>query len=557
MNAIPEDVPPTTGPDVDVEWARPEEAALFWVADLMHWPNGISPLAATMDLPPWTRGFKKAADTLSMPLSTDAFDFKVIRGYVYNSFTPYSTDRAQMEARLTETQARMRQHMSGLLNRWYNEYEPEVRALNEEVIAADYGSLTDEALAEALERLVDERERQAELHYLTVFPAGAAVMAFEEVYRQLFGEPQAGEHLSLLQGFPNKSLETDAGLWRLAAQARRDPRVHALLRTAEPGKLHAAMAMDPETSWFRAKVDEFLDIYGWRANEHDIAAVTWREDPSIAYKIIREYAERSEHDPDADQQTLVAARKARERSLMSRLAGSDQADLFRTMLVNAQQYLPIEEDHCFWIDQQGVAAHRIVVLEAARRLVRGGSLAAEDDVFYLEFDELLTALRGPLSDLREQVARRRWAREQNRLQAPPPMLGTRPPIDAPSDPFLTRFFGAPPEPAPDPRILRGNGASAGTVTGTARVLMSLDQADNLTHGDILVCPATMASWTPLFASAAAVVTDHGGVLSHTAIVAREYGIPAVVGTKAATAIVRDGQTITVDGTAGTVKLEQA
>jgi pyruvate,water dikinase len=103
--------------------------------------------------------------------------------------------------------------------------------------------------------------------------------------------------------------------------------------------------------------------------------------------------------------------------------------------------------------------------------------------------------------------------------------------------------------------MNGNAASAGQVTGTARVILTLDDAERLNQGEILVCPATMPPWTPLFAIASAVVTDHGGILSHTAIVAREYQIPAVVGTKVGTSLIEDGATITVDGTAGTVKLE--
>jgi pyruvate,water dikinase len=85
--------------------------------------------------------------------------------------------------------------------------------------------------------------------------------------------------------------------------------------------------------------------------------------------------------------------------------------------------------------------------------------------------------------------------------------------------------------------------------------MSLDDAERLNHGEVLVCPATMPPWTPLFAVASAVVTDHGGVLSHTAIVAREYQIPAVVGTKVGTSLIKDGSTITVDGGEGTVRME--
>jgi pyruvate,water dikinase len=121
--------------------------------------------------------------------------------------------------------------------------------------------------------------------------------------------------------------------------------------------------------------------------------------------------------------------------------------------------------------------------------------------------------------------------------------------------MFTKFFGAPPEENPDPRIINGNGASAGRKTGTARVILTLAESERLQSGEILVCPATMPPWTPLFGIASAVVTDHGGVLSHTAIVAREYQIPAVVGTKVGTTLIQDGQTITVDGDDGTVKLE--
>ena len=137
---------------------------------------------------------------------------------------------------------------------------------------------------------------------------------------------------------------------------------------------------------------------------------------------------------------------------------------------------------------------------------------------------------------------------------PPAVLGTLP-DDVEDNPMFGKFFGAPPPESPDPRIINGNAASGGKVTGTARVIMSLDGQERLATGEILVCLATMPPWTPLFGIAAAVVTDHGGILSHTAIVAREYRIPAVVGTKMGTALIRDGQAITVDGTTGTVKLE--
>jgi rifampicin phosphotransferase len=121
-----------------------------------------------------------------------------------------------------------------------------------------------------------------------------------------------------------------------------------------------------------------------------------------------------------------------------------------------------------------------------------------------------------------------------------------------------KMFGSGPPPASDvPSELRGNAGSPGRVRGTARIVRSLDEADRLRPGDVLVAEFTAPPWTPLFATVSAVVTDAGGILSHCAVVAREYGIPAVVGTARATATIRDGQQVEVDGNAGLVRLLDA
>ncbi|HEU4759052.1 MAG TPA: PEP-utilizing enzyme [Dehalococcoidia bacterium] len=536
------------------QWDSPEEATRFWTADLMHWPNGVSPLSSSMDMPAFVRGLLKAADTLCMPFDTAASNFKVIRGYVYNSFTPYSTDPAKMQARMGEMQAQMGKHIPGLLDRWYQQYETEVRSLNDETLNGDYSRLGDRDLAALLETLVAKREREGELHFLAVFPAMGAVMMYEEVYSHLFGEPRAGEHLQLLQGFPNKSVEVGAGIWQLAMEARRRPEVLNVLRSVPPAAAAAALDQTPGGRAFRGAVDEFLRSYGWRGNELDLASPTWKEDPTPVYTLIREYAARDDYNPQDEFKALVAARQAREKLLFDRLSGGP-IDMFQQVLAGAQQYLPIQEDHNFWIDQQGLSVQRVPVLEAGRRLAAAGRLAAAADVFFFAYDELQDALRSGQGDFHDLIERRRREAQEFRAAPPPAALGTPPPPQAEENPMVDKFFGGLPAESADPRLINGNAASAGKVTGTARVVLSLDDAHRLQRGDILVCPATMPAWTPLFALAAAIVTDHGGVLSHTAIVAREYRIPAVVGTKVATSLVQDGRRITVDGAAGTVKLE--
>ena len=123
------------------------------------------------------------------------------------------------------------------------------------------------------------------------------------------------------------------------------------------------------------------------------------------------------------------------------------------------------------------------------------------------------------------------------------------------NPITTAFFGKRPEASRDPKMINGIGASAGTVTAPARIVHTLAEAHKLQPGDVLICEMTMPAWTPLFATVAAVVADSGGVLSHCAIVAREYRIPCVVATQVGTQRLKDGQRITVDGAQGIVRIE--
>ncbi|MSS71261.1 MAG: hypothetical protein EXS64_07210 [Candidatus Latescibacteria bacterium] len=123
--------------------------------------------------------------------------------------------------------------------------------------------------------------------------------------------------------------------------------------------------------------------------------------------------------------------------------------------------------------------------------------------------------------------------------------------------FFGKFFGGPPRASEDPGVLNGYAGSPGKVRGPARVIRSLAEAGKLKRGDVLVAETTAPPWTPLFATAAAIVTDTGGILSHCAVVAREYRIPAVVGVGRATAVIRDDQILEVDGDAGVVRIVPA
>ena len=216
---------------------------------------------------------------------------------------------------------------------------------------------------------------------------------------------------------------------------------------------------------------------------------------------------------------------------------------------------PLTEEHNYWLDRRNQARMGRAVRRFGMRLVRDGTLRDAEKIFLLYVGEVREALRAPadLSGLiaEREAEQRRWAE----MESPATIGASAPPWQREAS---TRMAGQGfllyRETQTDPsRMLRGVAASGGIGRGPARLIR--DQADfgKFKAGDVLVCQASNVSWSPLFASAAAVVTEVGGALSHAAVVAREVGVPAVVGTGVALSTLVDGEPLEVDGTAGVVR----
>ena len=173
-------------------------------------------------------------------------------------------------------------------------------------------------------------------------------------------------------------------------------------------------------------------------------------------------------------------------------------------------------------------------------------------MFYLEEDDIREAATDPKLSLIDRVTARRTERDRWLRVLPPATIGAG---AVRSNPFLDRFFGPMRDEPEAEDEVSGIPGSAGVVRGTARLILTLDDVDRLEPGDMLVTYATAPTWTLLFAVAGAVVTDAGGMFSHCAVVAREFGIPAVVGCRTATRLIPDGAIVTVDGTQGIVRVD--
>ena len=264
------------------------------------------------------------------------------------------------------------------------------------------------------------------------------------------------------------------------------------------------------------------------------------------------YLEGQGTNPHTRQRAAADRREEATQAMMHRLKGL-RLKLFRRLITPAQRYAPLREDGLADVGL-GYPLLRQMLRELGRRFVEGGLIDQPDDIFWLNQDEVQQAAAGldrgeTPSRLSATIPQRKAAWRAARRVTPPMMLPQM------------RFLGMDMEQIKTARArqragasLKGVAASPGRVTAPARVLVGPEDFDQMRAGDVLVAAITTPAWTPLFARAAAVVTDVGGPLSHGSIVAREYGIPAVLGTGSATKRIRSGQVVTVDGSTGVVTL---
>jgi pyruvate,water dikinase len=392
-----------------------------------------------------------------------------------------------------------------------------------------------------------------------IMPMLFAMSQFEELYCELFEGASTLDALRLTQGFDNKTMECDRALWRLSRLARSIPEVREILTKHAAGEVIPALENSAASRQFLADLHKWLAYYGQRLNSvFALDQPSWIEDPTPAIQNLQAYVAMPDLRPEMEPASLVAEREKAVAEARARLAGYPQPIVarFETLLKAAQVAAIVHEDHNFWIDQRLFYHVRRLILEFGGRLAQAGALDAANDVFYLTSDELQNGRDVPMKRL---VQERKTEMERFSHVAPPPMLGTAPAFEMTDGGSMVRaMFKGEMSPTPtgnsEMNKVKGLPGSAGVARGTARVIHSLAEAGKLQPGDVLVAIATEPPWTPLFATASAIVTDSGGVLSHSAVVAREYRIPAVVGTGKATTTFKDGQLLEVDGNAGTVRV---
>ena len=368
-------------------------------------------------------------------------------------------------------------------------------------------------------------------------------------------DPQASIYLL---GFDSLPIQADKSLYTLAIWAREqealarylaDTPARQLAKDIQSGEPPEAFI---ELTWieWRARVHAHLEQYGHTIYNLDFANPVPADDPAPLLETCKLYLSGKGSNPYERQQAASERREAAVSSVQKRLKGW-RLRQFNRFLVLAQRFAPLREDALADI---GLAYPRLrqILHRTWERLTDAGVIEVPDDIYWLTQEEVAASCekldRGlPVERISRAIPERKAALRSAQKATPPMRL---PHLSAPWLQKLSAGLSN----GRERHSLKGVGASAGCVTARACVLHGPEDFAQMAAGDVLVAKLTTPAWTPLFARAAAIVTDVGGPLSHGSIVAREYGIPAVLGTGDATKRIQNGQTITVDGNAGMVIL---
>jgi phosphohistidine swiveling domain-containing protein len=460
-----------------------------------------------------------------------------------------------------------------VVDRWYDHWRAEASTIVTRLTELDLTSMTDDELDRHFQLLIDAYHTWGRIHVRLGAAWSIIMYELHQVCRDLFGWG-TDQTLRLVAGLSSASTEPARQLAALARLAAERPAVRALLEQIDDTTPEHLRAADPG---FADAFDEYLTHYAARGLTYELMDPTLREDPRLLLRLVRDQLALGFDPADADARGAAAREEIRQQALRlleSRPPESRDADRdrFAHVLARAQRAYPVREDNEWFTTSVWVALGRYAALEFGARLAARGQVTKPEDAFMLTIDELRLALQDG-SGQHELVAQRRGQRAWALANPGPMYYGQKPSGSADEPPFdllppgaqlvneaamwslaQSGDSGAHSGPAGDG--IRGVAASAGRYTGPVRVIMGEHEFAKLRPGDVVVCPVTAPVWSVLYPSMGALVTDHGGILSHPAIIAREYGLPAVVGTQDATSRLRDGQLVTVDGTLGTVEIRQ-
>jgi len=522
-----------------------------WELDPVHFPRPATRYWAELHPAAFRRGTSEFARFYGMLI--DALEMAYVNGFAYKIVRPVAEDEVPRRFQRAE-EVFQKTLWRDQLREWNETFKPTSVKAHRALQSVDPEGLSDDELAAHLTRC---RDHHAEMLYQHMRFTAAAVVPTGDFLAHVgdwTGLPPA-ELLALMRGTSPTSAGASAELGALIAAIRQDPRAQKLLDSEEdPGRMLAELrALDRGTG---AAVSGYLDLVGYRLLDgFDISNPCALELPDALRRAIRAaVAETGTGASDVESRIAVVRTKVPE----ARRTEFDQ------LLSEARATYPIRDERGVFSDIWASGLMRRAALAAGRRLAGKGRIHEAAHFVDAGLDEMRALLSGsgPSAD---ELASRAAYRAAHSSKEAPAVLGPPPP--PPPDPSklppaagrmmraigiaLNALFGSS-EAAHEEHMLRGLAASRGVYEGPARRVSHPSEFDRIVKGDVLVTESTTEAFNILLPLLGAIVTDSGGLLSHSAIVAREYGIPGVVGTREATERIADGMRVRVDGNAGEV-----
>ena len=558
-----------------VAWDSESEKDFFWVYDDLHIPHPVSPMF--FDIGGWWLSCDHMFRRFGTPFAVDWLA-KNVNGYVYTTAIPadpairiegteYSSRYGARVPRDGAFAEKMGAYLDTVLpvygahfaDWWRDRLVPEMER-NFDYLETQLDRVGEMSLAEVaclLEDGIDIHDRHWKIHWMLNFAQLSATLDLRAVMERVRGGVDE-ELLGRLQNSASdRNWDSIEALWRIKNEVRDDAELNVIFRSGDADAIAAALRGSARGQRLMdERVTPYQREFGWHAVwSHEFIFPTVREELEPVLDLIRGYLE-----TDYDFPTAIEAMSADIAAASDQiLTGLDGDALTEMRAANATnlRMAPLTPDHHFYIDQGANAHVRLVLIAIGRKLVEAGRLARPDDVMFLRYNELRMLIGDATAvDAAAIVAKRRAERTAAAKVHPRNWIGTATASQL-AFPYLVnwgypeRFYQ---EQSADQRLVSGIAASPGVVEGIARVVMTVDEFDDVAEGDILVCQMTNPAWVVLFTKIAGLVTDTGGTTSHPAVLAREFGIPAVIGTSVATRRIATGDRIRVDGSAGLVEI---
>jgi phosphohistidine swiveling domain-containing protein len=565
---------------------RDAEENRFWFYNGMHFPEPMPPFdMITAESCYLSIGLYQGR-VFSIP-TVLGIEHRVVNGYVYITSNEVS-DPKEIERRLEIFLPRIGfyyENWDALVARWQSEVDRRIEELtaldvprlpeleDEQQVIHDHALGSNYRLMAAYDRAIHLYNELNQLHFELLLLAYGAYLTFFQFCQTAFPDMGLQVMAQMIAGYDTTMMRPDDELKKSAAKAIELGIDGAFREGRSPEEILAELGgTDQGRTWIddleARKHPWFMMSTGDGFYHHHRA---WADDLRLPFTAMTGYIAllRDGKELDRPRERLLAERDRIATEYAALLPGDEERKQFEEMLGLCRHVFPHAEGHKFFIEHWGTSLFFNKIREVGAVLAEHGFFGDSDDVFYLNIHEVHEALsdlglawaggtpaRGTLY-WPPRVARRREILAVLSRWTPPPALGVVPEVI--NDPTVNLLWGVTAERL---RAWAGDGeagvtgyaASPGVVEGVARVVRDVNEIGTVQQGEVLVCPVTAPSWAPVFPKIAAAVSDIGGMMSHAAIIAREYGLPAVVGTGHATEQIKTGDRVRVDGDNGTVTI---